>query len=95
MSLTRSEWISTDISYGLFLSNHQVLNIAESELVILPAILCQDLQGPTNWHLKGCLRVGFTPEEVDAVQKVIERIMIHGGGKLSQIGSVWDILDEL
>lgn len=68
--------------------------MTETELVILPAIMCQDLRGPTDWHLKGCLRLGLTREEVDAVQKVIERIVAHGGGKLSQIGSVWDIQDE-
>ncbi|KAK3371793.1 hypothetical protein B0T24DRAFT_706856 [Lasiosphaeria ovina] len=53
-----------------------------------------DSKGPTDWNLKGCLRLGFTREEVDAVQKVIERIVTHGGGKLSQIGSVWDIQDK-
>nr|ODN85905.1 hypothetical protein L203_04404 [Cryptococcus depauperatus CBS 7841] len=88
------EWISTDISYGLFLSDHSVLDITESQLVILPAIMCQDLKGPTDWHLRGCLRLGLTREEVDAVQRVVERIVTHGGGKLSQIGSVWDIQDE-
>jgi hypothetical protein len=94
MSLTLPEWVSIDISYGLFLADHQILNIAESELVILPAIMCQDIPGPTNWHFTGCLRVGFTREEVDAVQKIIEKIVTHGGGKLSRIGSVWDVQDE-
>ncbi|KAM3548311.1 hypothetical protein MY1884_009235 [Beauveria asiatica] len=85
------EWASIEISYGLFLSDHSVLDMTESELVILPAIMCQDLKGPTDWHLKGCLRLGLTRQEVAAVQKVIERILAHGGGKLSQINSVWDI----
>ncbi|KAM3512999.1 hypothetical protein MY11210_003399 [Beauveria gryllotalpidicola] len=85
------EWASLEISYGLFLSDHAVLDMTESELVILPAIMCQDLKGPTDWHLKGCLRLGLTRQEVAAVQKVIERILARGGGKLSQINSVWDI----
>lgn len=31
-------FISTKISYGLFLADHQILNLLGSELVILPAI---------------------------------------------------------
>jgi hypothetical protein len=88
------EWASIDISCGLFLGDHQVLNIAESELVILPAILCHNLPGPTEWRLEACLRVGFTREEVDAVQRVVERVVMYGGGEVMRVGSVWDIVVE-
>jgi hypothetical protein len=88
------EWASIDISYGLFLSDHQILDIAESELVIIPAILCQDLPGPTEWHFKACLRVGLTREEVDAVQRVVERVLMYGGGGVTRVGSVWDVVVE-
>ncbi|KAF2226978.1 hypothetical protein BDZ85DRAFT_191086, partial [Elsinoe ampelina] len=88
------EWISTNISYGLFLADHQVLNIMESELVILPAIMCQDLKAPTDWHLKGCLRVGFTRGEIDAVQKVIREIAEYADIRLKNVGTIWDIPDD-
>ncbi|KAG8627725.1 hypothetical protein KVT40_003598 [Elsinoe batatas] len=88
------EWISTNISYGLFLADHQVMDIKESELVILPAIMCQDLKAPTDWHLKGCLRVGFTREEIDAVQKVIKDIAKYAGTELKNVGTIWDIPDD-
>ncbi|KAK2616257.1 hypothetical protein QQS21_000892 [Conoideocrella luteorostrata] len=39
-----AEWISTDISDGLFLSDRSVLDMTGSELVTLPAIMCQDLK---------------------------------------------------
>ena len=44
--------------------------------------------------LKGCLRVRLTHEEVDAVQEVIENMMLRSGKPLTQIGSVWDVVEE-
>lgn len=67
------------MSYGLFLSDHSILSMQETELVVLPAIMCQNLQGPTYWHLRACLRVGFTKEEVEAVHQVIEAVATFGG----------------
>lgn len=87
-------WISVAISYGLFLANHDVLSIQESELVILPAIMCQNLKGPTQWHLRGCLRVGMTKEEVDKIQKVIEVAAAAGNRAKLDVGRVWDIDGE-
>jgi hypothetical protein len=74
----QSEWISIEISYGPFLADHQILNLAESELVILPAIMCQDLPGLTEWHVRACERVGFTREEIDEVKRVVEGIVRFG-----------------
>lgn len=51
----------------------------ETELVVTPAIMCQNLRGPTYWHLRACLRVGMTIEEVEAMHKVIERVAAFGG----------------
>lgn len=67
-----AEWITTEVSYGLFLSDHLILDIVESELVIMPAIMCQNLRGPTYWHLRACLRIGMSVEEVEQVQAVIK-----------------------
>jgi alkylhydroperoxidase/carboxymuconolactone decarboxylase family protein YurZ len=87
-------WISTDISYGLFLADHTTLDIVESELVIMPAIMCQGLTSATKWHLRGCLRVGYTREEVECIQQAIEHVAETCGKQLKGMPRVWDILDD-
>ncbi|KAH6714667.1 hypothetical protein BKA61DRAFT_723554 [Leptodontidium sp. MPI-SDFR-AT-0119] len=87
-------WISTEISYGFFLAEHRVLDITESEFVILPAIMCQNLKAPTMWHQRGCLRVGITRAEVRHVQKVSGAIASFGGRVLDKIGDVDDVLED-
>lgn len=73
---------------------YTVLNMQEAELVIFSAITCQSLEGPTRWHLRGCLRIGMTKHEVDSVQKVTEMVGRFGGRDLLIVGRVWDIEDE-
>ncbi|KAK0639183.1 hypothetical protein B0T16DRAFT_462883 [Cercophora newfieldiana] len=75
-------WISVHVSYGLFLSDHRILDMQETELVVLPAIMTQGLRGPTYWHLRACLRAGMEPNEVEAIHKVIEAVAAHGGRTL-------------
>jgi hypothetical protein len=43
--------------YGLYLSDHTVLNALESEVVVLTAILCTGLRSPGLWHLRGLGRL--------------------------------------
>jgi len=64
----------------------------ETELVVLPAIMTQNLYGPTYWHLRACLRVGFEAEEVEAIHKVIESVAEYGGKKLD-VQRVRDVTD--
>ncbi|KAK4100184.1 hypothetical protein N658DRAFT_508121 [Parathielavia hyrcaniae] len=85
-------WISVNVSYGLFLSDHRILTMQETELVVLPAIMTQNLRGPTYWHLRACLRVGMEAEEVEAVHKVIEAVAAHGG-KTLDVQRVEDVTD--
>ncbi|KAK4209355.1 hypothetical protein QBC37DRAFT_54488 [Rhypophila decipiens] len=75
-------WISVNVSYGLFLSNHRILNMQETELVVLPAIMTQNLRGPTYWYLRACLRVGIEPDEVEAIHQAIEAVAEYGGSTL-------------
>ncbi|MCJ1407307.1 hypothetical protein MMC19_001378 [Ptychographa xylographoides] len=84
-------WISTDISYGLFLADHRILDILESQMVILPAIMCQNLAVATHWHLRGCLRLGLTRIEVEQLQRTIEGIIQACGKSLDKIGRVADV----
>lgn len=64
----------------------------ETELVVLPAVMTQNLRGPTYWHLRACLRVGMEAEEVEAVHKIIEAVAAHGG-KTLDVQRVKDVTD--
>ncbi|KAK4187502.1 hypothetical protein QBC35DRAFT_384671, partial [Podospora australis] len=90
--LLRKAWISRNVSYGLLLSDHRILSMQETELVVLPAIMTQNLRAPTYWHLRACLRVGMHPDEVEAIHKVIEAVAAHGG-KMLDVQRVKDVDD--
>ena len=64
-------WISREITYGLYLSDHRILDGVESELVVLPAIMVQDLPRETAWHLRASRRVGLSMADVEAVQQCV------------------------
>ena len=51
-----------------------------------------ELEGPTYWHLRACLRVGMTAEEVEPIQKIIERIAAFGG-KTLDVQRIADVTD--
>ncbi|KAK1828690.1 hypothetical protein QBC39DRAFT_358476 [Podospora conica] len=85
-------WISVNVSYGLFLSDHRILSMQETELVVLPAIMTQNLRGPTYWHLRACLRVGMEPDEVEAIHRVIDAVAAYGG-KTLDVQRVRDVTD--
>lgn len=64
-------WISTEISYGLFLSDHSILGPVETELVVLAGIMIQNLPLETAWHLRGMRRVGVSHEDVELVHQCV------------------------
>ncbi|KAF2096334.1 hypothetical protein NA57DRAFT_58254 [Rhizodiscina lignyota] len=89
------EWISTNISYGFFLSDLSTLSMLETELVVMPAILCQNLPGPTLWHLRCCVRVGISREDVEKMHQCIEAIAKFANRPVDQVGRVKDVQDDM
>lgn len=85
-------WVTLNITYGLYLSDTTILSPQEMELVVLPAIMMQNLRDPTYWHLRASLRVGIEREEVEAVHRVIELVAEYGGRVLDvpRVGDVDD-----
>ena len=69
--------------------------LAESELVILPAIMCQNLSGPTLWHLRACIRAGISPADTERIQQCIELVADYANRPVDKVGRVVDIKDEL
>ncbi|GAP91781.1 putative DNA polymerase alpha subunit B [Rosellinia necatrix] len=78
-------WISVNISYGCFLADYRILNAAETELVVLPAIMCQNLSGPTSWHVRASQNVGIGREDVKKIQLVTGMIAAFAGLDLDTV----------
>lgn len=64
-------WISTDITYGLYLSDHTILDAIDTETVVLSGIMIQNLKKETGWHLRGMRRVGVSQEDVELVHQCV------------------------
>lgn len=65
------DFISREITYGFYLSDHSVLGPAETELVTLAGIMIQNLPLETAWHLRGTRRVGLSKENVETIQQCV------------------------
>jgi uncharacterized alpha-E superfamily protein len=75
-SLTQlPDWTSKQITYGLYLSDHSILNDVETELTVLSGIMIQNLPRETAWHLRGTRRIGVSMEDVETLQQCV-RIFI-------------------
>jgi hypothetical protein len=65
------DFISREITYGFYLSDHSILTPLETELVTLAGIMIQNLPLETAWHLRGTRRVGVSMEDVEVVQQCV------------------------
>ena len=66
-----SAWISANITYGLYLSDHSILDAIDTEIVVLSGIMIQNLKRETGWHLRGLRRVGVDHEDAEVVQQCV------------------------
>ena len=64
-------WISANITYGLYLSDRQILDDIDTEMVVLSGIMIQNLKRETGWHLRGTRRVGVSHDDVEIVQQCV------------------------
>jgi len=74
-----SDWLSKNITYGLYLSDHTILNDVETELAVLAGIMIQNLPRETGWHLRGARRIGVSMEDVETIQQCV-RFHSHAFG---------------
>ncbi|KAG4432305.1 hypothetical protein IFR05_012212 [Cadophora sp. M221] len=89
------EFISRQITYGFYLSDHTILEPVETELVTLAGIMIQNLPLETAWHLRGTRRVGVNMEDVENIQQCIEMVGKFGGARLHKIPRVADVEHEV
>ncbi|KAJ5330000.1 hypothetical protein N7452_010390 [Penicillium brevicompactum] len=85
-------WVA-DITYGLLLSDRQVLDDLDTELVVLPAVMGQDLPRMTYWHIRGTRRLGVRREDVQMVMDCVQLVVESCGVTLKRVPSV-DSVDK-
>ncbi|KAF2824722.1 hypothetical protein CC86DRAFT_296133 [Ophiobolus disseminans] len=89
------DWTSKQITYGLYLSDHSILNDVETELTVLSGIMIQNLPRETAWHLRGTRRIGVSSEDVETIQQCIELVASFCCLRLHRVPRVADIEHEV
>ena len=70
-------WLSVEITYGLYLSDHSILDAVDTELVVLSGIMMQNLATETGWHLRGTRRIGVSYDNVETIQQCVSDLPSH------------------
>ncbi|CAI7670729.1 unnamed protein product [Penicillium crustosum] len=81
-------WLSKEITYGLFLSDRQVLDDLDTQLVVLPGIMSQNLPKETHWHIRGTRRIGVPKEEVQVIWDCVQLVAQFFDVKLHKVPTV-------
>ncbi|KAI8665674.1 hypothetical protein LRP88_03819 [Fusarium phalaenopsidis] len=84
-------WISTEITYGLYLSDRQVLDDTDTQMVVLPAIMSQNLRLETHWHIRGTRRIGVSKEDTEVVCDSVRAVSEFFGIKLNRVPTVDEV----
>ncbi|KAI8719988.1 hypothetical protein NCS52_00442800 [Fusarium sp. LHS14.1] len=85
------EWVSRHITYGLYLSDRQVLDDIDTEIVVLASIMIQNLEKETHWHIRGSRRLGIPKADVEAIYNSVGAIAGYLGISLHRIPSIEDV----
>ncbi|KAL2865166.1 uncharacterized protein BJX67DRAFT_359409 [Aspergillus lucknowensis] len=88
-------WLSTKITYGLFLSDRQVLDDYDTQLVVLPAIMSQNLKIETHWHIRGTRRLGVPIEDVKVVMGCVKLVAEFYGVSLDKVPSPEEVESDV
>ncbi|OOF93181.1 hypothetical protein ASPCADRAFT_209775 [Aspergillus carbonarius ITEM 5010] len=84
-------WLSKEITYGLFLSDRSVLDDLDTQLVVLPAIMSQNLRIETHWHIRGTRRLGVSKEDVKVLWDAVQRVAGFNGTRLDKVPTVEEV----
>ncbi|RJE22862.1 hypothetical protein PHISCL_04807 [Aspergillus sclerotialis] len=84
-------WLSMEITYGLYLSDRQVLDDLDTQLVVLPAIMSQNLRLETHWHIRGTRRLGVGIDDVKAIWECVQLVARFFGVNLNRVPSVEEV----
>ncbi|KAL2830062.1 hypothetical protein BDW59DRAFT_141699 [Aspergillus cavernicola] len=88
-------WLSMEITYGLFLSDRQVLDDFDTQMVVLPAIMSQNLKKETHWHIRGTRRLGVSMEDVGIVCECVRLVAEFYGVRLDKVPTVEEVENDV
>jgi hypothetical protein len=88
-------WLSTDITYGLYLSDRQNLDDWDTELLVLVGIMIQNLRLETHWHIRGTRRIGVEKKEVEVIVGCVRKLADFMGLKLDRVPTVEEVEDDV
>ncbi|KAE8369600.1 hypothetical protein BDV27DRAFT_120566 [Aspergillus caelatus] len=88
-------WLSKEITYGLFLSDRGVLDDLDTQMVVLPAIMSQNLKNETHWHIRGTRRLGVSMEDVKVVWECIQLVAGFYGVVLDKVPTVEEVESDV
>ena len=81
-------WLSMEITYGFYLSDRQVLGDVETQLVVLSAIMSQNMPLETHWHIRGTRRIGVSRHDTEVLYRCIGLAADHFGVSLHKVPTV-------
>ncbi|CAK7274519.1 hypothetical protein SEPCBS119000_006213 [Sporothrix epigloea] len=84
-------WVSKHITYGLYLGDRQVLNDLDTEMIVFPAIMSQNLRMETWWHIRGTRRIGVSNADTKVLYDVVKDINAHFGVTLDKVPTVDEV----
>lgn len=84
-------WISAEITYGFYLGDRQVLDDLDTEMVVFPAIMMQNLRLETHWHIRGTRRIGVSKEDTKVLWDTIQMVAKHFDVKLNKVPTVEEV----
>lgn len=87
-------WI-IEICYGLHLSDRQILDDVDTEIVVLGVIMCQNLLRESHWHIRGLRRLGLLKEDVQMVCDCLREVARFCDFELNRIPPVESVESEL
>ncbi|KAF2682209.1 hypothetical protein K458DRAFT_420139 [Lentithecium fluviatile CBS 122367] len=88
-------WISSEITYGLYLSDRQVLDDLDTEIIVLAGIAIQNLPLETKWHIRGARRIGISLEDVKTLMECVRAVGKFMETKLDRLPKVEDVEREV
>ncbi|KAH6680991.1 hypothetical protein B0J14DRAFT_614364 [Halenospora varia] len=89
------EFISREITYGLYLSDHSILDATSTELVVLSGIIIQRQGLNIAWHLRGTRRIGVSQEDCETIQQCVELVADFAGIDISGTPRAADVEGQI
>ncbi|KAH7322548.1 hypothetical protein B0I35DRAFT_425964 [Stachybotrys elegans] len=84
-------WLTVEITSGFFLSDRHVLDDIDTELVVLSAIMSQNLPNETHWHIRGTRRIGVSNKDAKVLWDCIQAVAKHSGVSLHKVPTVDEV----